>query len=151
MDNVTKIVINGREYSGVEEMPPDIREQYLQAVSALRSTERAGSGAGGVVVKESFVFNGRKYNSKDELPPEVRSLVEHLPQPEPGEPETVLTINRTETFQARPKEVIGWTGENDNEPPEADPRVAWLLVKILAVVVLLLLWLLYWFGTKHGR
>ena len=158
MESVTKIVINGREYSGVAEMPPEVREQYLQAVAALRGAEGAagavavtGSGAGKVVVKESIVFNGRKYNSLDELPPEIRSLVEHMPRPNPGEPETVLTINQTQTFQGRPIHVGTWSEDDNHKPVEEDPKIAWLLVKILAVVALLLLFLLYLSGTRHGR
>ena len=30
-----KIVINGREYNGVDQMPPDVRQQYLQLVGTL--------------------------------------------------------------------------------------------------------------------
>lgn len=40
MQEDTKIVVNGQEYSGVEQMPPKIREEYLRAVAVMRGRGR---------------------------------------------------------------------------------------------------------------
>ena len=37
-----KIVFNGREYDGVEQMPPEIRAQYLQVINALGDADGNG-------------------------------------------------------------------------------------------------------------
>lgn len=39
----SKIVVNGQSYSSIDEMPPEVRAQYEQAMSlALAATEREG-------------------------------------------------------------------------------------------------------------
>ncbi len=157
MKEITKIVINGREYTGVAQMPPEVREQYLQATAALRDAEDdsgtdalAKPGPAHVVVKESIVFNGQKYNSLDELPPEVRKLVAQMPPPEPSEPKTVLEIKTTKTFRPRMNLHTRWRDGGDPQPVEKGSNVPWLLVKILVVIILILLFLLYLSGRKPG-
>ena len=41
-DVINKIVVNGREYGGLDEMPPDVRRMYEMAMSAQRDG-RSGS------------------------------------------------------------------------------------------------------------
>src|SRR5579864_2641285 len=87
MKVVTKITINGRQYHSLEEVPPELREQYSKALQMLRDFEAKG-GAGvsnesiSVQKSESIVYNGQKYNSREELPPEARGALAQIPESE---------------------------------------------------------------------
>ena len=92
-----KIIVNGQEYSSVEEMPPDVRRQYEQAMSALADRDGNGvpdimqsglSGMSGmedlgdgfhkvdveVETRNEYVVDGNEYSSLDEMPSEVREM-----------------------------------------------------------------------------
>ena len=154
MSDVTKIIVNGREYAGVEQMPPEVREEYLRAVAAMR--EAGVTGNPGIVkkdvlsrsvVQESFICNGREYKSRDELPPEARAMLEQMPEPSPDSKTTKVEIKTTTTFPPDVR-IFGRLADEREEPPERAPAVAWLLVKILAVVVVILLFLLFLLSLK---
>jgi len=143
-----KIVVNGREYEGIEQMPPEVRRQYLLAVGALGDADGDGvpevlekPGSSGVVVRESILYNGRKYTSRDELPPEVRELLERMPKPGPGENETRVEVKTTKVFP--PRVSISERRITDNEGQRRGARSGFqgLLVAGLIVVVLILLFL----------
>jgi hypothetical protein len=68
-----KIVVNGREYTSVEEMPADIRSRYEQAMASAGAAVHTHGGGG---VKAKIVFNGREYLDVDTMPEEVRRLYE---------------------------------------------------------------------------
>jgi hypothetical protein len=68
-----KIVVNGREYASVEEMPSDVRRVYEQAMVEAGTALHA-TGEGGV--KAKIVFNGREYANVDTMPEGVRGLYE---------------------------------------------------------------------------
>ena len=36
MKELTKITVNGREYDSIEQMPPEVLRDYLQAMEAVR-------------------------------------------------------------------------------------------------------------------
>ncbi len=84
-----KIIVNGREYDSVEDLPPELRQNYERAMSLL-----ADSNANGVpdimegmvspsapvqvqtVQTSRIVYEGREYNSPTDLPPEARRRYE---------------------------------------------------------------------------
>ena len=68
-----RIVVNGREYATAEELPPDLRQAYEQAMAGAGGAVRA-SGTGGV--KAKVVFDGREYVDVDSMPEEARRLYE---------------------------------------------------------------------------
>lgn len=74
MSNGSKksIVVGGREYAGVADMPPEVRRVYELALSAkeIRGTE------GEPNVK--IFFNGKEYESIDSMPPDIRRLYENM-------------------------------------------------------------------------
>lgn len=93
------IVIDGKTYNSVNEMPEDVRQLYERARSTLRDqganqvpdaieqpgqlTDRNRNGIpdmientpGGPIVANALkvLFDGREYNSIDELPPDARA------------------------------------------------------------------------------
>jgi len=97
--NQRLIVIDGKTYKSVDEMPPDIRQKYE---SAMRSLDNNQDGlpdmlensnllgdknqngipdafeglVSNVMSSTRIVANGKTYNSLDELPPEIRAKYE---------------------------------------------------------------------------
>ena len=143
MRELTKITVNGRTYDSIEQMPPDVLREYLQALEATREG-KVSNISSGTVVSESIIYNGQEYKSRDELPPEARALLAQMPEPSADAKTTNVEIKTIKTFHPRVS-ITESFGEERNEP-EKNPAVAWLLVKILSVVVVILLILL---GLKH--
>lgn len=84
----TRINVNGKDYSSVDDMPPDVRRQYNETMKLL--ADRDGNGVPDVfegkfppgknvnvttVTSSSVMFNGKMLNSAEELPDEVRNLL----------------------------------------------------------------------------
>jgi len=75
----TRIRVNGREYRSVEEMPPNIRQAYENAMSRSPDDgDRSGieSADGPAVAGAGITFNGHPYASVDGMPSDVRALYE---------------------------------------------------------------------------
>src|SRR5215470_10817720 len=100
--NPRRIVIDGKIYNSVDEMPADVRQRYEQALSSLK--DQNGNGVpdilennnrladnnsdgipdiaenplGSPIVKAALkiMMNGREFHSIDDLPPEVRAKYE---------------------------------------------------------------------------
>ena len=134
-------------------MPSDIREAYLLAMADMAKMKQTlGVVTGGAtphtVVRESFTYNGREYRSRDELPPEARALFDKMPALSPGEKKTEVIINTSSRTVYPGQHLLGGLSDIDETPPEKVPAIAWLLVKILAVIVVILLVLLYLSSLK---
>src|SRR5512133_2631068 len=94
--NPKRIVIDGKAYSSVDEMPEDVRKQYEQAMSSLRDQSGTNiadvladknkngipdiieNSASAPIVKSTIkvVVNGKEFNSLQDLPPDVRAKYE---------------------------------------------------------------------------
>ena len=68
MKSLTRIVINGKRYDSVDQMPPEVRKQYLEAMGSLGKANPGGlpqllnqTRSSDVVVTESIVYNGKEY------------------------------------------------------------------------------------------
>jgi hypothetical protein len=81
-----KIVFNGREYSGVDEMPLDVREAYERMTSVLADADGDGTpdlfeGSGISTLSETrtrIVINGKEYSGVDQMPPDVRKTYDKM-------------------------------------------------------------------------
>jgi hypothetical protein len=98
--NPKVIVIDGNTYNGVEEMPPDVRQKYEQALQALADSngnhnpdalenllldkdkngipdllESLGAGKH-VTTHVKITVNGKEFNGIEDLPPEARARYE---------------------------------------------------------------------------
>ena len=72
-----KLVVNGKEYGSLEEMPDEDRRIYEKAVNS--STDmRAGTSFSHAKVK--IAFNGRQYESPEGMPEDVRDLYRKVTQ-----------------------------------------------------------------------
>ena len=80
--NPKLIVIDGKTYKSLEEMPEDVRRNYESAMSQLADNDRNGfpDAFEGMVSNISsstkIIADGNEYNSLDELPPDVRAKYE---------------------------------------------------------------------------
>ena len=86
----TKIIFNGKTYTSVESMPPDVREAYQQALSQLQDANKNGipdileRGVQGnlIAIQQSTInFNGKEYKSVGEMPAIVRRVFEMAMSP----------------------------------------------------------------------
>lgn len=80
-----RIEVNGREYASVDDMPPDVRRLYEQAMRRLQERgpgepgappETTGSPETPTTVRTTrrLVVNGKEISSLDELPENMREL-----------------------------------------------------------------------------
>jgi hypothetical protein len=74
----TKIRYKGREYSRLEEIPPDIRRPLERALQRLNGT---GTSHISAHLNSRIVLNGRAVTSPTQLPPAERKMVEEALQP----------------------------------------------------------------------
>ena len=144
-----KIVINGREYDGIDQMPPDVRQQYLQLVGSLGDADRNGvpdvlerPGSSSVEVNTSIICNGREYKDRSELPAEVREILERMPPPQPGGTQTRVEV-QTKVLSSKEDISARWQSEGESKTPGFKRSFPWALITILLVmiVILLFLWL----------
>jgi len=74
------IVIDGRVYNSVDEMPADVRARYEQAMASLRQeipqTTQTPPSASLLTSGMKFVVDGQEYNHLEDLPPEARAKYE---------------------------------------------------------------------------
>jgi hypothetical protein len=66
-----RIIVNGREYSSVEEMPEDIRRAYERAMA---NATREGDAINRAAPQTKISFNDKEYGNVDEMPEDVRRL-----------------------------------------------------------------------------
>jgi len=86
----TRITVNGKHYKSPEEMPPDVRRQYEQAMrmigpalasaqgsatTRVDTTSRTHGAQGDIVIQKTITVNQRTYPNADEMPPELRQYV----------------------------------------------------------------------------
>jgi len=77
------IVIDGKTYKSVSEMPPEVRARYEQAISAIppaQGTNETPLPPFNALITSStkFIVDGKEYNSLEELPPEARATYEQV-------------------------------------------------------------------------
>ncbi len=155
-----KIVFNGREFDSIEQMPPDVRAEYLSVLQSFGTAKDLGTakdfatakrfvtlkslGSSGEVtetVNASYEYNGQVYHSRDELPAEAREALDRLAAHDPNAEMQVTTEMRpTET---RPQVIVKHESHVFNERHERPGTFPWGLVLVLGaiIVVLLYVWL----------
>jgi len=100
--NQKRIVIDGKTYTSVDEMPPDVRQKYEQAMSVFKDNnqnnipdgfenmnilgDKNNNGIPDIFENMSttsvvsnamkFIVNGQEFNSLEDLPPEARARYE---------------------------------------------------------------------------
>ena len=82
-----RITVNGQHYDSPEDMPPDVRRVYEEAMRAVapqlgQASETVFSARSGlvntnIVIRKNVFVKNQKYDSLDAMPPEVRQLAEN--------------------------------------------------------------------------
>lgn len=74
----SRIVINGRVYNSIDELPPDVRAEYEQAMSAAKDSYQNNNMPMTNVMSNGmkFIVNGQTFNNPNDLPPEARAKYE---------------------------------------------------------------------------
>ena len=80
------INFNGKTYESVDDMPPDVRREYEEAMRLLNKAKAELSESGEKVSKTEtktlvstrIEIDGKEYSSPDEMPPDVRERYESL-------------------------------------------------------------------------
>jgi len=142
----TRITVNGREYASIDEMPPDVREQYRRAMNLL--ADRDGNGVpdilerGGVnvtsdgravnvssVVSSRIVVNGQEYTRWDDVPADVRAAMQRAGV----KPNALQASASSSQFVS------------EDPPGGLTIRVSWstILTLLVAATVTLVAWLIY--------
>jgi hypothetical protein len=70
-----KFIVNGKEYSSVEEMPPELRGAYEKAVSSGSGVRIQKPRAG---METKIVFNGKEYDSLEAMPGDIRKVYQSV-------------------------------------------------------------------------
>ena len=85
-----RITVNGKTYKSVDEMPPDVRRQYEEAMQTMMADrdgngvpdilEHPGAATGitssfGTKHVEHISVNGKTYNRLEDVPPEFRDAI----------------------------------------------------------------------------
>lgn len=146
-----KIIVNGREFEGVEQMPLDVRRQYREMMGSLGEDSDGDGvpdvlqqpGSSNVVVKKSITYNGKEYQSEEDLPPDVRELLAHVPKLKPGESRSDVEIETAQLIEHGISFGARWPEHRERLTTGVTVKLSWFLVLLLlgAVFVLLYLWL----------
>jgi hypothetical protein len=155
-----RIVFNGREYAGSDQMPSDVRRLYDLAMDQLADADRDGvpdvlgrGGAAGHVIgieHTSITVNGATYGSVDEMPADVRRLCEQAMASIGANPGGVPGVFQGDgggggkPAEGTVQRDLPWTAQfrrPSRGAVETVPRRGWLLLAA-AVGILLLVWLL---------
>ena len=140
-----RIIVNGREYAGVEEMPDDVRHAYEQAMA---SAGREGYGINPAGPQTRVIFNGREYASRDEMPEEIRGLYNAAMATVDAHGSVEFGLGKAHESASAP---LGPGGGMAAQQPSMAPievgegSASWTLrVVIAAIVILMLLGALYY-------
>ncbi len=169
----SSIVFNGREYSSVDDMPPDVRQEFERTMAVLADTDGDGmpdlfEGSGMTTLSETrtrIVVNGQEYSSVDEMPPDVRKAYEkmkaRIDRDQDGVPDMLETGGgqqggmgflkesvRTSTWrrpsaEARPDVAGPSSGGLPADPTDSRMMVAGAVIIVLLLIVAALVALLF--------
>ena len=138
-----KFIVNGKEYTSVEEMPPELREAYEKTV-------RSGAGVRiekpQVSMESKIVFNGQEYSNFNAMPEEARKVYQSV-------------MKSVETGTASPELLSAALGDESTtprrsatfptsldlakpiEPASSTPR--WIIVGLGLLGVIIILYYLF--------
>lgn len=131
----TRITINGQQYDSPDEMPPDVRRTYEEAMKTMSSlstgprggttqvyTGHAGPHLGGsLLVTRTLTVNNRTYGGLDELPPDVRQQVEGALGGAGTQVRPKTTVGLTFNIKGPQVQGLGRAGEPPMPPAPIDP------------------------------
>ncbi|HEV2332328.1 MAG TPA: hypothetical protein VGV16_04130 [Gammaproteobacteria bacterium] len=121
------IVVAGRSYNSIEEMPAEVRRVYDLAVAAQNEGEDYD--------RLKIVFNGQEYEGLDKMPPDVRKLY----QTQQVAMETYRDFSVDSTTPRAGKVNAPPQRSMDSGRGSFFRRYKWLLLAAIVVLVVLIL------------
>lgn len=93
IDTQSSIIVNGKEYASEDELPPEIRQLYEQALESPE-TQRFH--------ESKIIVNGNELRSPDTMPPDVRrkyeQMMESVQKPPDGSHDSTTDTGRRITL-----------------------------------------------------
>jgi hypothetical protein len=145
------IIINGKAYNSLDDMPSDVRASYEVMQNVLADKNQNGvpdimEGAA-VMQNATIIYEGKAYASVNDLPPEGRAKYEQAMakladanQNGAQQPMIVTTqFNTTSDMNVAPTRAAAPTAPTQNLGPVI---VLGVIAIVLAIVIAILLWLL---------
>jgi hypothetical protein len=130
-----RIVVNGREFSSVEEMPEDLRRAYELAISGVA---HEGHGIRPGVAQTRVVFNGQEYGSIEEMPEDIRRMYTAAMMTVEAQGSVGFGVSR-----ARETTPVGERGTNtlptSTAPIEVGGGSSWTVAKVVTVALVLVI------------
>ena len=131
--NINRITINGQQYNSPDEMPPDVRALYDNAMQAMGKTlpggkagdttvftTRGGLLSTNIVVRKNITVNDKNYKSLDEMPPELRQLAQDALQQAQGTTGgPAITNSLSVSMDAGKPQVRGFASGSPSTPAPA--------------------------------
>jgi hypothetical protein len=140
-----RIIVNGREYSSVEEMPEETRRAYERAMA---NVSREGDAVRPAAPQTKITFNGKEYGDVDEMPEDIRRLYNDAMMT--FEAHGSFAAGATRTRESRPAP-LGPEGSASASPPSmapidvgGGPASSFSKMVTVGIVILLLLSALYY-------
>jgi hypothetical protein len=160
-----KIVLNGKEYNSIEEMPEDVRKTYQTVTDMFADKNQNGipdifegtvpaRTSATLVTETKYQYKGQVYSCLEDMPEEVRHIFEKglhtkvILHPEPAEaPEPAPTARQPIAPMAIVQSAIG---SLDDEPRRLNRK--WLFAGLIVFDLLVLLGaVLYFTGSLSPR
>jgi len=146
--NQRLIVIDGKTYKSVDEMPPDIRRLYeetmrnmdknqngvpdvFESANPLADKNRDGipdifnnmasmpSSYGSVASSTKIIVNGQEYDGPDQLPPEIRAKYQQVMEKFSNNPQAYPNLNQLPPEQrAKVQQALNMLDANKNGIPD---------------------------------
>ena len=140
-----RIIVNGREYSSVDEMPDDLRRAYERSMANL---SREGDVINPAAPQQEITFNGKEYGNVDEMPEDLRRLYDAAMMT--VEAHGSIGAGTTRTQEPRPAPL--WRDGSASESPSSmapidvggDTASSFSRMVTLGIVVLMLVGALYY-------
>jgi hypothetical protein len=136
-----RIIVNGKEYGSVDELPPTLRNAYEQAMR-----RPPGVGAAGPA-KTRIRLNGQEYDGVEALPPDLRQLYQDALRTVQGEAlgqQAAATsgdvLPSGSSISGRPNDTVLSSTANQTDSTARLPRTA-LTYGALAVMIALAVYL----------
>jgi hypothetical protein len=118
-----RIVIAGKEYTSVADMPPEMRRVYERARTSSTASDAP---------KVKIIYHGNEYASIDEMPAEIRQRYEH----EQAAMETFRDFSVDSTVP-RAIKVDQVRRQSTGTPPGSKAAVKWVVIGLMVLAVVL--------------
>ena len=140
-----KIIINGKEYSSPDELPPDLRKAYDQALANRESSQQMQ-----ITGSSKVTFNGHTYPDREAMPDEERVIydraMEVIDKDHDGLPDSLQMGKNVVLPSAGTSTPISPLPDQQSPISPDRPGQGRTFITVVAILVVLLAVALFYFG-----